>query len=142
MIEQAKNPLPVIAIVSDGADNVSRTPLAKLVATRRQSETLVYGIDTVGTPSKIRTPLNPAFAVDVLPELVGDSGGTIYRVPDSDHAEIAALAFITELRSQYTIGFVPRKAPDGRFRTLKVETVEPGLVVRHRAGYLAVPPKS
>lgn len=137
-VQKANNSVPVVLIVSDGADTLSRTPLAKLVATRRQSETLVYAIYTEGRPSKSATPLNRAF-MDFLPELVGDSGGTVFRSRDTDMAEANALALVEELRSQYTIGYAPKKAMDGNYRQLKVQSRSPALAVRHREGYLAQP---
>ena len=136
MVEQASNPLPVILVVSDGGENASRTPLARLVATRRQSETSVYGIDTELPPSRLAPPVNRAFS-NFLPDLVGDSGGTVYEVRSAEAGETAALALLEELRSQYTLGYVPKRAADGTFRTLKVETTARGYTVRHRAGYLA-----
>jgi VWFA-related protein len=139
-IEQAHNPLPVIVVVSDGGENVSGTSLASLVATRRQSETLIYGIHTDLAPSRYAPSVNRAFA-NFLPQVVGDSGGTIVRARTTDEAETAALALLVELRSQYTLGFTSKRPPDGKYRALKVEAVDTNLAVRHRAGYLAVPHK-
>jgi Ca-activated chloride channel homolog len=136
MMERASNPLPVILVVSDGGENASRTPLAKLVATRRQSETVVYGIDTDLPPSRMAPPVNRAFS-NFLPEVVGDSGGTVYVVRSPEAGETAARALLEELRSQYTLGYVPKRAADGTFRQLKVETTARGYTVRHRTGYLA-----
>ena len=138
-IEHATNPVPVLVIVSDGADTISGTPLARLVATRRQSETLVYGIHIAGPTPRVPTPMNRAFAVDFLPDLVGDSGGTVFRARDAATAEIAARALLQELRAQYTLGYAPKKPLDGQYRSIKVEALNPSLVVRHRAGYLARP---
>jgi VWFA-related protein len=137
MIERASNPLPVILVVSDGGENASRTPLAKLVATRRQSETIVYGIDTELPPSRGAPPVNRAFS-NFLPDIVGDSGGTIYEVRSPEAGEAAARALLEELRSQYTLGYASKWPPDGKYRRLRVEAVDPNLTVRHRAGYLAV----
>jgi VWFA-related protein len=137
-IEGARNPLSVIVIVSDGGENSSGTTLAGLVATRRQSETLIYGIDTDLPPSKVAAPLNRAFA-DFLPDLVGDSGGTVYEVRTPEAGEQAARALLEELRSQYTLGYVPKRPPDGTYRVLKVESTNKNVVVRHRGGYLAAP---
>ena len=137
-IEGARNPLPVIVIVSDGGENSSGTTLAGLVATRRQSETLIYGMDTDLPPSKVAAPLNRAFA-DFLPDLVGDSGGTVYEVRTPEAGEQAARALLEELRSQYTLGYVPKRPPDGTYRVLKVESTNKNVVVRHRGGYLAAP---
>ena len=136
LIEQASNPMPVVVIISDGGENASGTSLASLVATRRQSETMIYGIHTDLPPSKFAPPVNRAFT-DFLPELVGNSGGTVYQVRSAEAGESAARAFLEELRSQYTLGFVPKRAPDGKYRTLKVESTNRNVVIRHRAGYLA-----
>jgi Ca-activated chloride channel homolog len=135
-VERAHNPLPVIVVVSDGGENASGTSLARLVATRRQSETLVYGVDTVLPLSKWAPPVNRAFT-DFLPELVGDSGGTVFTVRSPEGGEAAGNELIGELRAQYTIGYVPKLALDGRYRQLKVESTRAGLTVRHRGGYLA-----
>jgi Ca-activated chloride channel homolog len=135
-VERAHNPLPVILVVSDGGENASGTSLAGLVATRRQSETLIYGIQTDLPPSRYAPLVNRAFA-NFLPQMVGDSGGMIHRVRTADEAETAAYALLEELRSQYTLGYAPKRALDGKYRALKVEPVDPNLTVRHRAGYLA-----
>jgi VWFA-related protein len=136
LMEAARNPRPVVVIVSDGGENASGTTLAKLVSSRRQSETLIYGIDTELPPSRFAPPVNRAFT-NVLPALIGDSGGTVFDVRSPDAGEVAARALLDELRSQYTLGYVPRRALDRGFRQLKVELVVPGYSVRHRAGYLA-----
>lgn len=137
-IELARNPLPVIVVVSDGGENASGTSLSGLVASRRQSETLIYGLQTDLAPSRYAPSVNRAFA-NFLPQVVGDSGGTIVRARTPEEAETAALALLEELRSQYTLGFTSKRPPDGKYRALKVEAVDVNLSVRHRAGYLAVP---
>jgi VWFA-related protein len=139
MVESARNPLPVIVIVSDGAEMTSGTPLAKLSSSRRQSETLIYGIRTRGLPSKTAPSMSAAFAVDFLPDLVSNSGGQVFRATDVKAAEASAVALAEELRSQYTLGYTPKKSWDGRFRRLKIETTRPAVSVRHREGYLAEP---
>src|SRR4029453_7993770 len=136
-VERASNPLPVIVVVSDGGENASGTTLARMVATRRQSETLVYAIDTVLPLSKWAPPVNRAFT-DFLPELVGDSGGTVFTVRSPEGGEAGGLALIEELRSQYTLGYVPKRPLDGKYRQLRVESTRAGLSVRHRGRYLAV----
>ena len=139
-VELAHNPLPVILVVSDGGENASGTSLAGLVATRRQSETLIYGIQTDIAPSRYAPLVNRAFA-NFLPQVVGDSGGMIQRVSTAEGAERAAEGLLAELRSQYTLGYAPRQALDGKYRSIKVDPKDPTLSVRHRAGYLAVPHK-
>jgi Ca-activated chloride channel family protein len=138
-VERARNPRSVILIVSDGGENTSGTRLAELVTTRRQSETAVFGLRTERLPSKTATNLSRAMTVDFLPDLVGDSGGTVYRARDAANAELAATTFLDDLRAQYTIGYAPKRPPDGRYRTLKVEPANAAFVVRYREGYLAAP---
>jgi Ca-activated chloride channel family protein len=140
-VERASNPRPVILIVSDGGENASATSLPRLVATRRQSETLIYGIQTDIAPSRYAPLVNRAFA-NFLPQVVGDSGGLIHSVASVQEAEIAAQSLLEELRSQYTLGYTPKRALDGKYREIKVEPVDTNLTVRHRAGYLATPPAS
>jgi VWFA-related protein len=137
-IERAHNPLPVILVISDGGENASGTSLPGLVATRRQSETLIYGIQTDVAPSRHAPLVNRAFA-NFLPQVVGDSGGSIARVRTTEEAEAAAMALLRELRSQYTLGYAPARELDGKYRSVRVEAVDRGLSVRHRAGYLATP---
>ncbi len=138
-VERAHNPLAVTVIVSDGGEMSSRTTLASLVSTRRQSETLVYGIETQWGPSKTATRLTQAFVVDYLPDLVGDSGGTIYRASDLATAEAAARTLLDELRSQYVVGYMPKKRLDGTYRRIRVESARDTLTLRHREGYVAQP---
>ena len=139
LVDRATNPLPVIVIVSDGGEMSSGMRLASLVSTRRQSETIVYALRPERPPSKTATPLTQMFVVDFLPDLVGDSGGRVYRAVDGPSAQTASLALLDELRSQYTGGFTPKKAWDGKYRRIVIETTNPVLSVRHRAGYLAHP---
>lgn len=137
-IDRAKNPLPVIVIVSDGVENASSRPISALVNTRRQSEALIYGIQTDLPPSRYAPPINRAFT-NILPRLVAESGGTVARVQSPEAAETAARALLAELRSVYLIGYEPARAFDGKYRTIEVKAVNPRLVVRHRTGYLAAP---
>jgi hypothetical protein len=139
-VEQASNPLPVIVIVSDGGENSSGMSLPNLVATRRQSEALIYGMHTDLPQSRYAPSVNRAFS-DFLPDLVGDSGGTVYQIRTPEGGEAAARALLEELRSQYTLGYVPKRPADGRYRVIKVESTNRNIVVRHRAGYLASNPQ-
>jgi hypothetical protein len=140
MVEQARNPQPVIVIVSDGEDNLSGTTIAELASTRRQSETLVYGVLTDRRPSPYTamTPLARVRPADALPDIVG-TGGALFRATDAASAQAAAVALIDDLRAQYTIGFSSKKSRDGQYHRLRIELVNPALTPRYREGYLATP---
>ena len=83
--------------------------------------------------------VSPRVAFNVLPGLVGDSGGAVYTVQIDPQVPRAAQTFLEELQSQYTLGYVPSKPPDGRYRRIKVEARDRTHKVRHRGGYLAAP---
>lgn len=157
-LDEASHPLRVMVIVSDGFENTSRTSLSKLASTRRQSEVLVYAIQTradvvglvrVPVPGGVdqERPPDRARPVPVLPgnerdfsmEAVGDSGGRVFHVQHPTAGANAARTLLAELRSLYTIGFTPAKPPDGRYRRLGVEPRRGDVRVRHRGGYLAAP---
>jgi Ca-activated chloride channel family protein len=160
-IGEARNPRRAILLITDGFENASITPVSRVVATRQQSETSVYamglaanlpipatagrsGIFERSSPNMGKS--NPAVGngkpmvtLDVLPALVGDSGGTVMSIWSEANAAAAAKSLIDELRYQYTLGYTPVKPLDGKYRRLKVETTKRGIKVRHRGGYLALP---
>ena len=160
IVESARNRRPVILVITDGGENSSRTKLDRLVRTRRQSETLVYGFHVTpevtrrGPPRFITggvdqvAPAAPPPAAYPVPsmelpptmeDLVGDSGGVVYRVRTNAESAEMARALVEDLRFQYTLGYTPSKAMDGKYRRVKVEIKKRGFKIRHRAGYLAIP---
>ena len=148
VINGARNPRPVVLLITDGGENSSRTPLSQIVTTRRQSETQVYAFNVVTPGSAQRSigrgpggdmPMAPSVTLDVLPRLIGDSGGFEYRVLSGSDAATLARAFVDDLRFQYTLGYTPLKAFDGKYRRVKIEVTKRGFRVRHRGGYLALP---
>jgi len=140
LIDEASNATPVILLVSDGGENTSEISLRQIVTTRRQSETLVYAYRPREPVSTVPPDLAPwSRERDFLPELVGDSGGVILEMRTTQVAEEMAGRFLDELNAQYTLGYVPTKPLDGKYRKLKVEARNKDLRVRHRGGYLATP---
>ena len=137
LIGEARNPRLVTLVVSDGEETGSVASFRELAKTRRQSEAQVYAFYTDAWPRGDPTGYEPR--PSVLPAVVGDSGGTTSTIRVQPQAFAAAQAFLDELRSQYLLGYVPSKPPDGKYRRVRVETNDRTLRVRHRAGYLAMP---
>jgi Mg-chelatase subunit ChlD len=77
---------------------------------------------------------------DYLEMVVGDSGGLITRVVSQPEVIMAAKNITDELQYEYLIGYTPVKPLDGKYRKIKVEVKRKGTFVRHRGGYLALPP--
>jgi VWFA-related protein len=147
IIKDARNPRPVVLLITDGGENSSRTSLAEIVTTRRQSETQLYVFNVVSPAAAqrqvLRSPngdmMTTSPTLPVLPRLIAESGGFEYRVYTGADAAAPARAFIDDLRFQYTIGYTPLKALDGKYRRVKVEIKKRGFKIRHRGGFLALP---
>jgi VWFA-related protein len=73
----------------------------------------------------------------VLQQFSDESGGRAffpYRVDDLAQS----FAYIgTELRSQYSLAYVPPRVADGKFHKIRIEVNAKGLQVRARRGYYA-----
>jgi Ca-activated chloride channel family protein len=125
-----------LVLVSDGGDNGSRRKYAEVLALARRSDAVIYAIGLMGS-----SPTEEQEDAGLLQRLCKDTGGVAY-FPKTD-AEIAAASatVATDLREQYTLGFVPAEPTDGRaFRKIEVTVVTPGLGrlrVRTRSGYIA-----
>ena len=146
-------------MITDGEENSSRVSISQIVKTQRQGETQVFAFNIVSPargargvgPSRgtgVSDPTSagidglaamPGNSADVLPKLIGDSGGFSYRVAAGSDAAALARAFVDDLRFQYTLGYTPLKAFDGKYRRVKIEVNKRGFRVRHRGGYLALP---
>jgi Ca-activated chloride channel homolog len=136
VIDSASNPRRAVLIISDGYENTSATALSRVVKTRAQSEALVYAFGLAGPYE--RAPGGSALT-NILPAVVGDSGGVYLTIASMSDAAAAGLTLLNEFKYQYTLAYTPARPLDGTYRRLKVEIIVPDLLVRHRGGYLALP---
>jgi Ca-activated chloride channel family protein len=107
---------------------------ALAVSTLRSGEVIVYAIgldwpQAVENPSDLHEPS--------LRKLADPTGGAVTVVRSGSQAAAVAQRLADELRHQYTLGFYPQKAPDGKYRRIKVVPKNQSYSVRTRAGYLA-----
>lgn len=145
LMDAATRQQRAVVVVSDGGENGSAVSLSSLVATRRQSETQIFGFLT-DVPDTNRGQLARDIAAHMvappqqaLSSVVGDSGGLVYSAVDSERIVAATLALVSDLRGQFTLSYRPKVPMDGGYRRLRVSTVRKDLRVRHRGGYLALP---
>jgi Ca-activated chloride channel homolog len=129
-----------LVVISDGGDNASRATLNEVLARARRSNVVIF---TIGLFDEEDPDRNPG----VLKSLAESTGGTRF-LPRSPGLLLQACTRIArELRSGYTIGFVPPDR-DGAFHRIRVD-VQSGnggkFSVRTRPGYFAastvVPPR-
>jgi Ca-activated chloride channel homolog len=121
-----------IVIVSDGEDRNSKVGFDETLQMIQASEVTVYGIGT----SKFGASSNKQ-GEDNLKKLAEETGGAAFFPYSAELLDEAFDRIDQELRSQYSLTFVPRdRVPDGRFRQLEVRIVDgKDYRLRHRKGY-------
>lgn len=150
-----------IILLTDGffSEDLSG-PMQAVLAQAARSSVRIYALDTRGLnrgsasssiidePSQQRVftapdipgPL-PQFdiGVDGPNSLAVDSGGLMIRNENDLSKALREVA--ADASSYYVLGYRPTNAAlDGKFRSIRVRVKRPGLVVRARKGYLALPP--
>ena len=124
-----------LIVVSDGGDNASAQTLDAVLEHARRAGVVIYSV-TLHNPDD--RDANPR----VLKKLAGETGARAFTPGSADEVMRSFAQIAREIRSAYTIGFVPTATADGGFRPVRV-VVDAGdrrsLTVRTRAGYYAGP---
>jgi Ca-activated chloride channel family protein len=89
------------------------------------------------TGSRGRAGNDDAVNVSVLRAITDDSGGRTEVIRFAADLEPATASIADELSRQYAIGYVPPRARDGRWHTIRVDVAGNRHQVRARRGYLA-----
>src|SRR4051812_41209611 len=125
----------VMVLITDGGDTVSRIDFNDAVRAAQESEAIVYSIIIV--PIEADAGRNVG-GENALIQLSDDTGGKHYYASGNAQLDAAFRQISDELRTQYLIGYYPKKKlSDSDFRRIEVTLAKPGLVykVRHRTGY-------
>ncbi|MGH9373805.1 MAG: VWA domain-containing protein [Vicinamibacterales bacterium] len=115
-----------LVLLSDGSDRYSRATAGDALERARASDVLMYPIAFGRT--------RPA----VFAELATLTGGRSYHLQDARSLPDTLRAIAVELRSQYLLGYSPRKpivAGANEWRSISVTVQRPGVEVRARDGY-------
>jgi Ca-activated chloride channel homolog len=129
-LDEGTRPRKALIVISDGGDNASNAKLETVLARARKSNAIVY---TIGLYDADEADKNRG----ALKALAHASGGERFE-PDSPGELLQVCQRIArELRSGYTIGYVPPDR-DGLFHRVRV-VIEPAakLQIRTRPGYFA-----
>ena len=122
----------VLIVVSDGGDNASAASFDQVLAKIQMSNTVVYAIGLIDALDRDANPGR-------LKRLAEASGGEVSLPSDMSGVESAMRGIAQDIRSAYTISYVPTNtAHDGRFRRVRVMVRGPergDLRVRTRQGY-------
>jgi Ca-activated chloride channel homolog len=124
-----------LVVVSDGGDNASSLTLDEVVWSAMLGDTAIYSVTFFD-------PDNRDGRRQVLKTLARETGGHAFTVKNADDVMRSFARIAREIRSGYTIGFVPSDTSHNGFRSIRV-VVDTGndrqLTARTRAGYYAEP---
>jgi Ca-activated chloride channel family protein len=122
-----------LIVVSDGGDNVSTHTMKQLQEAVLESRATIYTIGVYDEDDRDRNP-------DVLRKLARVSGGVCYLPKKLPEVEDICRQIAKDVRSRYTIGFVPQNLGKPGQRHLKVAVNSPDhakLIAHTRTTYLA-----
>jgi len=130
-LDQGHEEKKVLIVVSDGDDNASRSTFADVLDTALRKDAIVY---TLGIYDEYARDAKP----DLLKKLAASTGGAAF-FPDTPSEATQILERIAaEIRSGYTLGYVP--PPGTGYRAIRVDVHPPDrrkVSVRARSGYVA-----
>ncbi len=131
-LADGSRPRKALVVISDGGDNASRATLEQVLARARASNAPIY---TIGIYDELDMDKNPG----VLKSLARETGGERFLPHSAGELLQACMRIARDIRSGYTIGFVPPDR-DGNFHRIRVG-IEPSdarhLNIRTRPGYFA-----
>jgi VWFA-related protein len=131
----------VLVVISDGQDTMpSERAFSEALEMALRADVVIYTISTstdwlstTGTQKYHKTDGDK-----ILERLADEGGGRVFFPYRRDDLAQSFLDISTELRSQYSLAYVPEnKTADGRYRKIRIETERKGLIVRARKGYFA-----
>jgi Ca-activated chloride channel family protein len=121
-----------IVVLSDGEDTSSQFSFRRVLNEAKANSTLIYSIALGGGVGGARK--------DVLRELADVSGGRLFVVKRAEDLGDAYERIAEELRMQYYLTYSTGNEDwNGRWVKLRVESKRPGVKIRARSGYFAVP---
>jgi VWFA-related protein len=121
----------VIILITDGADNGSKTSRSTAIEAAQKADAIVYSI-YYHDPEYFSDP-------GVLKRISDETGGRMYEVGRDTNLDKIFAQIEEELRTQYSISFEPgNPVKDGSYHKLDVKAVSKDYKVQARKGYYAV----
>jgi len=133
-LDQGSRERKVLIVVSDGGDNASHTRFADVLDAALRRDVVIYAVGIYDANDSDARP-------DVLRQLASATGGEVFFPKTFDQVEPALQRIARDIRSSYTIGYVPPKDgdPAGHRHTVRVAVQPPDgrkLAVRARSAYI------
>ncbi len=132
-LERGRHDRKALVVVSDGGDTASRNGFEEVLRRARKSRAVVYAIGLFDLHE-----YDPDRRPGRLRKLARETGGAWFEPADSNAVFGAAARIARELRSQYTIAYVPDGTrQDSGYHRVQVVVERPHILVRTRQGYYA-----
>jgi Ca-activated chloride channel homolog len=142
----------ILVVITDGDDNLSSHTRADAIESAEKSGVVIYPISTSTEWVTAEDPEDFVHRMDrkviktdgdkVLQAFADETGGRAFFPYHVDDVAQSFLDIGVELRSQYSLAYVPTNSiADGKYRKIRIEVINrKDLDVRTRKGYYAVPP--
>jgi Ca-activated chloride channel family protein len=133
-MQKANHQKKALLLVTDGLDNVSHATFAQVLEAVKHSRVAVIVVGLLSAAEGEK-------AEATLTQIAEASGGRAYFPDDVEQARVMMERAAHDLRTQYTIGYVPSDpAHDGSWRSVRVEIIPPAgskdkLEADYRHGY-------
>jgi Ca-activated chloride channel family protein len=124
----------VIVVVTDGGDTVSKMTVQKALEAAQLADAVIYAIVVVPITNEAGRNIGGEHALDFMAK---GTGGRTFLPTLGAELDKAFASIITELRTQYLVGFYPQNVPLTKkaFHTLDVRVKPQDLRVSARNGY-------
>jgi Ca-activated chloride channel homolog len=117
-LEMGRRSKKTIVLVSDGGDNASTHSLDEVLKAALESRATIYTIGIFDEDDKDKNP-------DVLKRLANLTGGVYYRPRKIDEVVEITRQISKDIRTRYTMGFVPQHTERAGKRGIKVQVSSP-----------------
>jgi Ca-activated chloride channel family protein len=124
----------VILVVTDGGDTTSTKDVHKALEAAQLADAVIYAIVAMPITNDAGRNIGGEHALQFMAD---GTGGRTFLPAMGPELDKAFAAILTELRTQYLLGFYPREVPltKNRFHSLEVRVLRPDLRVSARNGY-------
>ena len=124
-----------IIVLSDGEDTISRKSADKAIKAALSVDAMIYTVDMSSTDTGgTRRTQNQG----ILKSFAEKTGGDFVSTPGGEAMRNAFQRIVSELGSQYTLGYSPpSSSKDGKWHALEIRVSRANLTIRTRKGYNA-----
>jgi VWFA-related protein len=132
-----------IVMITDGVDTGSKESISTAIEAAQKSDSIIYSIDYEdpsaygGGFGVIR--IGGGMGEGYLKRMSSETGGRVFKVDRRNSLDDIFRQLQEEMRSQYSIGYVPSNpAKDGSFRKIDIRVDDKNYKVQARKGYYAM----